>query len=80
MAAVSKPSSSTMQKHSAKVIHWNRENGWRLMNSCTSTDGLVMVVISMLRLDSKPLYGGLAGVLRLPAAAWRRDHPLLLLY
>src|SRR5574343_812996 len=38
MAAVSKPSSSTMQKHSANTNHWNRENGCRSMNACTSTD------------------------------------------
>ncbi len=37
MAAVSKPSSSTITKHSPKIIHWKPENRCSLRNDWTST-------------------------------------------
>src|SRR5258708_23138350 len=37
MAAVSKPSSRTIRKHSAKITHWNPENGCSLSRVCTLT-------------------------------------------
>src|SRR5450830_790240 len=37
MAAVSKPSSSTMKKHSAKITHWKGENGCSVSRVWTLT-------------------------------------------
>ncbi len=37
IAAVSKPSASTIRKHSPKITHWNRENRCSLRNAWTST-------------------------------------------
>jgi hypothetical protein len=44
MAAVSKPSSSTMKKLVANTSHWYGEKGWRSMNAWTSRSGWVMTV------------------------------------
>ncbi|GLC92566.1 hypothetical protein Tamer19_19740 [Cupriavidus sp. TA19] len=44
IAAVSKPSTATIRKHSTTMVTWNADSGWRSMNAVTSSGWLAGMV------------------------------------